>query len=226
MGGYEGDVPLQHGGQLRETDTKLVARITDGADDGADDELQILDGTGLAGDDLPPVPLIHVNGVDVVQLLVAADGVHVGIESMAYGEAVPLEGQALPLRQGVDHLGLLADGGDVKGNGALIAVQIIVQTRGIRDEQGCGDPLEIQGVLELGLEVVFDVGNGTLGVVGIQDGLIALGDIAFIHGDSLLSGERKIDGDIIPYPHQNVKRSRKITVEGPRRRRPGPRRRR
>ena len=31
------------------------------------------------GDDLLPVPLVHIDGVDVVYVLVAADGNHVGI---------------------------------------------------------------------------------------------------------------------------------------------------
>jgi hypothetical protein len=54
--------------------------------------------------------------------------------------------------------------------------------------------------------VVFDVGNGALGVVGIQRGAVALGDVAFVHGSSLLG---KIDGIIIAYEGRKVKRDSK-----------------
>ena len=46
-----------------------------------------------------PVPLVHIDGVEVVQLLVPADGVHVAVQALAHAEAVVLQGLALPLCQ-------------------------------------------------------------------------------------------------------------------------------
>jgi hypothetical protein len=31
--------------------------------------------------------------------------------------------------------------------------------------------------------VNLDIGNGALGVVGVQHGLVACGDVAFVHGE-------------------------------------------
>ena len=123
----------------------------------------------------------NVDGVDVVQFLVPADGVHIGVQAVAHGKMIPLQSQPLPLGQRVHHLGIGSYRGDVEGNGTLIAVQVVVQAGVFGDEQGSGDPLQIQCGGELLLEGGFDVGDGTLGVVGVQLRGVALGNKDLIH---------------------------------------------
>ena len=119
--------------------------------------------------------------MDVVQLLVPADGVHIGVQAVSHGEVIALQGQPLPLRQGVDHLGFLAHGGDIEGDRPLVAVQIVIQAGVLGDEQRGGDPLQIQGVGKLLLKGLLDVGNGPLGVIGIQGGGIVFGNVNGAH---------------------------------------------
>ena len=76
--------------------------------------------------------------MDVVQLFIPADGVHIGVKAAAYRKIVALEGQTLPFCQRVDDLRLRAHSGDVEADGALIAVQIVVETGILRHKQGSG----------------------------------------------------------------------------------------
>ena len=181
LGGDEADLPTQLCAQLGVADVESVVGGADGLDDGPDNQLQEIQIPVFRGDDLLPVPLVHVDGVDVVQFLVPADGVHIGVQAVAHGEMIPLQSQPLPLGQGVHHLGISSYRGDVEGNRTLIAVQVVVQAGVFGDEQGSGDPLQIQRVGELILEGGFDVGDGSLGVVGVQLGGVALGNKDLIH---------------------------------------------
>ena len=181
LGGDEADLPAQFCAQLGVADVESVVGGADGLDDGPDNQLQEIQIPVFRGDDLLPVPLVNVDGVNVVQFLVPADGVHIGVQAVAHGEMIPLQSQPLPLGQGVHHLGIGSYRGDVEGNGTLIAVQVVVQAGAFGDEQGSGDPLQIQRVGELLLEGGLDVGDGTLGVVGVQLGGVALGNKDLIH---------------------------------------------
>ena len=62
---------------------------------------------------------VHVDGVEVVYLLVPTDGVHIGVESLARVEAVALQGQTLPLGQGMDHFGVEPYVGNIEADGTL-----------------------------------------------------------------------------------------------------------
>ena len=158
-----------------------VVGVADGPDDGADNELQVFHVPGLPGDDLFPVPLVYIDGVDVVQLFVSADGVHVGVEAAPHPEVVPLQCQPLPLGQGVDHLHLGSHRRHIEAHRPLIAVQVVVQARILRDKQGGRHPLQVQGPGKLVLKGLLDVGNGPLGIVGIQGRPIALGNVNMVH---------------------------------------------
>ena len=176
LGGEEGHLPAQLGGELGELPLQLVQ----GAADGADDALyRVFQGGLVPGgliDDLLPIPLVHVDGVEVIQLLVPADGVHVRHQAVAHEEIVVFQGQALPLGQGVHHLGVLPHGGHVEADGALHAVQVVVEARGRVHKQGRGDPLEVQRGAQLYLEDIFDEPDGFLGLVQAQGGLVVFRD--------------------------------------------------
>ena len=64
---------------------------------------------------------------------------------------------------------------------ALKAIEVIIQTGIFRNKQGSGHTLQIQRACKLFLEISFDVGNGPLGIIGIQIGLVTFRNIDFIH---------------------------------------------
>ena len=76
---------------------------------------------------------------------VAPDGVHVGVKALALIEVVLAQRPALPLGQRLHNLALRAvHGGNIKGDRALDAVQVIVETGVGAHEQRRGHALEIQ----------------------------------------------------------------------------------
>ena len=181
LGGDEGDLPVQLGAKLGKPDMEAVIGIADGPDDGTDDELQIFGIPVFPGNDLFPVPLVHIDGMDIVQLFVPADGVHIGVQAVAQGEVVPLQGQPLPFCQGMDYLGIHSHSGNIEGYRPFHTAQVVIQTGALGDEQRSGNALQVQRLGKLLLKGFFDIGNGPLGVVGIQNGGIILGDVDLIH---------------------------------------------
>ena len=106
--------------------------------------LQKFDRPVVAADDRFPIPLIDVNGMQIVEVFVAADGVHVGIEAEAHPEAVLCQGVALPLRQRMDDLGNFARRLYVERDGALDAVQVVVEAAFAGDEQRRADARQVE----------------------------------------------------------------------------------
>ena len=115
------DVRNFYGGDLQG-----VIGLAYGAHDSANGLAQVVLVAVLPGDDLLPVPLIHIDGVGVIHFLIAADGIHVGEQALAHIELVFLQRQALPLSQRMDYLGVRTNIGDVEGDGALDTVEVIV----------------------------------------------------------------------------------------------------
>ena len=181
LGGDEVHVTLQHGVQAGEGDLQGVVGFHHGTDDGTDGLLQIRHVAVTAFDDLFPVPLIHVHGVEVVHLLVAADGVHIGEQTLTGLEVVTLQCQTLPLCQGVHHLTLRAHVGNVEGHGTLHAVEVIVQTRILIHEQGSGNAPKIQRLPQIHLEIALDELDSALHLVGGQRRLVPGRDRHFAH---------------------------------------------
>ncbi len=92
-----------------------------------------------------PVPLIDVERVDVVQFLVGADGVHVGVQPVSRGDLVGPQFHAFPFGQRVHHLGpAFAQIADRERHGALHAVQVVVDARARKDEQRRCDAAQAQ----------------------------------------------------------------------------------
>ena len=66
---------------------------------GADGLFQSLQIPLILGDDLLPVPLVYIDGVDVVGFFILADGTHVGVETLTGLKTILLQGIALPFCQ-------------------------------------------------------------------------------------------------------------------------------
>ena len=181
LGGDEVHVPVGLEGQHGKGVPQGGGGVAHGAHDVPDRLLQVQRVPVPGGDVLLPVPLVHVDGVEVVHHLVPADGVHVGVEAGAGGELIPLQGQPLPLGQGVDHLSVGAHVGDVEGDGPLHAVQVVVEAGLAVHEQGGGDPVEVQPHAQAVLELLMDQLDGPLELVVAQGHPVAGGDGGFTH---------------------------------------------
>ena len=98
--------------------------------------LQILHRATLLGHNTLPVPLVNVERVEIVQLLVGTDGVHIGDDAVAILHLILRQRHALPLGQRVNNLGLCL-GHILYGecHGALGAAQIVVHTESLEHEQ-------------------------------------------------------------------------------------------
>ena len=153
----------------------------DSRHDGAHHVLQVGLAAVLLADDLLPVPLVHIDGVEVVQLLVPADGVHVAVQTLAHAEIVVLQRLPLPFCQRLHHLCLGATVLDVKGHLALHAVQVVVQAGGSLQKQRCGHAVQVQRGAQGISEQPLHRADGALGVVQIQRGCVVCRDDDLAH---------------------------------------------
>ena len=112
--------------------------------------------------------------MDVIDRLIAADGVHISVKSVPDFKFVAGKRHALPFRQGLNDLRVAADSRNIKADRAFDSVQIIVQAGFFGDEQRGSDTLQMQACGELILEGVFYVGDGSLNLVNVQRWLITL----------------------------------------------------
>ena len=117
--------------------------------------------------------------MEIVGLLIPPDGVHIGVEPLPHGELVAVERHALPLGQGVDHLGVPAGGGDVKGDGAFHPVQVVVEAGGGLHEQGGGDPAQMEVAAQGVLKDPLEQADGLLGVIEVEQGRVVVGNVGF-----------------------------------------------
>ena len=81
--------------------------------------------------------------MNIIQLFISANGVHVGKEALIHFETVILEGFSLPFCEGLDDFGIALEGGDVKVNRTLDAGKVVIEARSLGHEKGGGDPAEV-----------------------------------------------------------------------------------
>ena len=181
LGGDEVHVPVRLEGQGREGVAQGSGGVADGAHDVAHRLLQVQHVPVFGRDMLLPVPLVHIDGVEVVHVLVAADSVHVAVEALAHAEAVVLQGLALPLGQRLNDLHLDAAVLGVEGDLPLDAVQIVVQAGRSLDEERCRHAVEIQRGAQGVSEQPLHGADGALGVVQVQRGRVVFRDDDLAH---------------------------------------------
>ena len=107
--------------------------------------------------------------MQVAQLLVGANGVHVGVNAVAGLHIVFGEGEALPLGQRVDHFGPgVAQILDGEIHSALFAAEVVVDAQTAQHKQRCRDTTEAKrGGKVIGKEF-FDDFNALLGGVHVE----------------------------------------------------------
>ena len=177
------NVARQEGLHLRERLTREVLRAQNGGVDAAHHILQKSERAVALGDDSLPVPLVHIERVEIVELLIGANGVHVGVDAVARLHLVFSQRQALPFGQRVNHLSAgLTHVLDGEGNGALHTVEIVVDTQTLQHKEGGGNTAQTQLRGEILLKEFLDLLNAQLGLACAQKGLVNLGLYHFAHG--------------------------------------------
>ena len=110
-----------------------------------------------------PVPLVDVNGVRVVALVVAANGVHVGVKTFTVAESVFFERRSLPFRKRMHDFGLAAAlFQNIETDGSLYSVQIVVDSAFAPHEKRCGHAFESEILDKISLKRVLDEFDGFL----------------------------------------------------------------
>ena len=111
------------------------------------------------GTDRPlPVPLIDVERMDIVQLLVGADGVHVGIKPVARRDLVGAQLDPFPFGQRLHYFGpRTAHILDGKAHRPFHAAQVVVDPGTGKYEQGGGNAAQVQLFAQNTLESVLDL---------------------------------------------------------------------
>ena len=81
----------------------------------------------------------------------------------------------------MDHLPGGVYVGDIEGDRALHAVEVVIQPRIFFHKQWGGDPPQIQGIAEIHLKIALDKLNGPLHFIDRQRGFVALRDTDLAH---------------------------------------------
>lgn len=174
LGMDEGDVFRQARRDVREIFIDHQLGGFDGLVNFSDDVFEEADVAVGVGDGALPVPLVNVERVEVVEVFVGADGVHVGVEPEAGGDVVEAELHALPFGERVDDLGALAvEGADIERNGFLDAVEVVVDACAREDKERGRDATEAERVGEAFLKIFLDELDGDFGCFGKKLAFIA-----------------------------------------------------
>ena len=149
--------------------TSQILCTADSSVDTLHDILQECQSAILLTDYSLPVPLVHVQRVQVVQLLISTDSVHIGIDTIARLNLVLCQTQALPFSQRVYHLGLgitqILDG---EAHRALHTIQVVVNTQSFQHKQWCCYTSQSQFCRQVLLKELFYQFNTLFRLLHIQ----------------------------------------------------------
>ena len=163
--GYKGDFAAEPRVELGIVPLELVERAADCLDNAADSVFQRVGVALVLRDDALPVPLVHVNGVQVIRMFVATDSVHVADQAATDGKVVAPECIALPFCERLNYLGVFADVWQVKCNRMLDTIEVVVHTGKRVNNQWSGDARQLQCGAQLGQKHVLDLLNCFLSIV-------------------------------------------------------------
>ena len=122
-----------------------------------------------------PVPLVHIQRMQVIQFLVGTNGVHVRIDAVAALHLLLSQCQSLPFRQRVHHLSPcvthILDG---ERHRTLHAVQVVVDAQSLQHEQRCRHTAQPQFRRQVLLKEVLNLLDTLLRLTHVQQSLIPL----------------------------------------------------
>ncbi len=107
LGGEEENIVGQDFLYVVVTDGHIFFCFAQSFVDGAHGLFQEIQAPLLPGNDFFPVPLIHVDGMDVVRLFIPADCAHVRIEPFSVGKSVLFQCKPFPLGQRMHNFRLI-----------------------------------------------------------------------------------------------------------------------
>ena len=119
--------------------------------------LEVLLGALFTGDDLFPVPLVNEDRVGVIGIVITADSLHVGVDTLAGLVTVAVESHSLPFSQGLNDLGLAVYFLDVEIDLALNTVEVIVDSAALSYNKRSGHTVKGEYDRQCLLEDVLDV---------------------------------------------------------------------
>ena len=175
FGMNKGDFGRQLRLELRKSLAHQIFGALHGGIDGADHLFEELDGAIFGTNHALPVPLIDVEGMDVAQLLVGADGVHVSVDAVAGLHVILGKGQALPLGQRVHHFGAcVAEVFDREIHSAFFTAEVVIDAQTAQHKQRGGDATEAQCRGKIVGKKLFDNFNALLRGVHVEQRAIVV----------------------------------------------------
>ena len=163
----------QEGLDLRISLTRQILRSADGGIDALHDILQESQRTVFPVNHSLPVPLVHIQRVQVIQLLVRAYRVHICIDAIARLYLILCQRESLPLGQRVHHLSLgIAQILDGEGDGTFHTIQVVVDTKSFQHEQGSRHTSQSQLCREVLLEEILNQFDTLLRLLGVKQRFI------------------------------------------------------
>ena len=122
-----------------------------------------------------PVPLIHIKTVQISQFFVSTDGIHIGVNAIAFCNLIFRQRQTLPLRQGVHHFcARIVQIFDGKIHRTLCSTQIIVDTQTAQHKKRCCDTTQTQCSGQVVGKKLFDDLDALFGFAHIEERTIVL----------------------------------------------------
>ena len=117
----------------------------DGCIDAANHIFEECDGAITLRNHSLPVPLVHIERMKIIKFLIGTDGVHIGIDTIAWLYFIFCQGQALPFSQRVNHLSLcITQILDRESYRALHSIQVVIDTQTLQYEERGGDTAQAQ----------------------------------------------------------------------------------
>ena len=188
LGVDKGNLLGQERLNLRVCLADMVLGTQNGAVDTLHNLLKILHRAALLGHNTFPVPLVNIQRVEVVQLLVGTNGVHIGDDTVAVIHLVLGERHSLPLGKGVYHLGLsLGHILDREGYGALPTTQVVVHTESLQYEERRCHTAQTQFGRDAAQEEILDYLDCYLGLLKAKRGFIIVGYDELTHSFQLFT---------------------------------------
>ncbi len=123
--------------------------------------------------------------MEIVGLLVAPDGIHIGEQPLADVELIALQGQTLPLGKRMDDLCIDADVGNIERDGALVAVEVVIEAGVFIDEQRRGHTAQIERIAQIHLKIALDELDRPLQLINAERSMIVLRNGQLAHMTNL-----------------------------------------